>query len=1321
MNVKVNHRLLRISILLTAIAAGLSLAAAALVAPFIAPRLQSSQPDPLEAALRRVQAAGSYRFSSDITQVTLPTSKVTNVGRSSRSDRLHLEGETNLRAQSSMMHLWAQDGAVSDPSSGITVKVENGKTYVLEETGAWREQESLTDSFAPQGDFMAFLSALRDPVAHAPEERNGIAYTRFTFRLDGPALARVMRDIAKKTLAARGELPPGMELGLPAAYRDMTGDGELWIDSQGLPLRQILHMRFPEQHDEIVQAEIITDFSGYGQAAGSIGQPPGGNAVLGQLANRLPMALGLAAVMAFCILLLTRARVWRSLAGILIISLVFNPLLGDIQIGKAADASAARAAAQEQQREESRQRQELIEHMTQPQVDPHADPQNAVNAGTALSLPLTQGELAVKNGAAAAPAAPIARVDDGTDTDQDGLTDFEEEIVGTDPNYWDTDGDTISDTLEVKGFTLEPGGVQWFMDANNADSNRDGISDAAEYDFNRDGLPDDTDGDKIPDVFDDDNDGDGVPDNKDLAPFSVITDTFTAGHPFQFKLNNLTPGTPVFVDFQIRPTDEKHLWYAYNVLDWPANDREGQIQDDDGVTFAALPRMEGDPAPSANDNNGDMKLIPMLEIRIPNGSANLPPQADLTPYNISYNVYSNTEKVAYVPLSLISDEGTGRRVAFKARMRYLPSGSWTTAHQVRLVWLVQVLNDNPCDYQAADRPEGCSADNYVHNVVTVVHSYSDDWKLTGLNVKEDHGASQAIIYEDPTVDPDLIHDKALTALSAGLDQSFLSGRDQDGDTLRDVDLDEIVQRFDRLSNGSATLEQRWGIDNILRVEHQDYPTLDQAIMYTAMTDTMGVLDDRFGGPWSSNHEITPLLMYAQEARSRAVGMDAQPQGEGWVTWDGSAMVVDFHPAGQEAAPQIVTVNLKWMPYCSPAGESPTWSPCSMESWWEILDERYPELLPGDPENDPLFASGRAMVLNLYESVMMQGISRVVTQGSEIISPPGVLKTDNDLKTWFDAGNMGVKFVVNGVFMLRYTQPGLPYKLLRHLGEVYNSIQRGVNSLLTGIASWANLLEPGAVVSRNVTTGVVVGVGLALGCVLGWAGIDYLMGGQAGKITVMALVIGLQIFTGIIAPLIAVSDLIKGLKFVDKLSKLCSLQSEVAGFSKAAGVIGAVISAAITWGFFFYNMNDSHITKFSPEYNRALAEAIASTILIIVLLVLAATVIGGIIVAIVAVIDAILTVFCETGSDELKDAPGMGGACFTFSGMAVKAIAYFLYNYAPMVDVKAKDLLVLGAPQIELNHPENGLVDSNSLSFRMPVTTTVRHKVPDPADGLLIYI
>ncbi|MCB0093613.1 MAG: hypothetical protein KDE54_37245, partial [Caldilineaceae bacterium] len=54
--------------------------------------------DPVTAAWEKARAAGSYHFESEVTQITMPTAKVTNVGRSSRTERFQLNGANDLRA-----------------------------------------------------------------------------------------------------------------------------------------------------------------------------------------------------------------------------------------------------------------------------------------------------------------------------------------------------------------------------------------------------------------------------------------------------------------------------------------------------------------------------------------------------------------------------------------------------------------------------------------------------------------------------------------------------------------------------------------------------------------------------------------------------------------------------------------------------------------------------------------------------------------------------------------------------------------------------------------------------------------------------------------------------------------------------------------------------------------------------------------------------------------------------------------------------------------------------------------------------------------------
>lgn len=106
---------------------------------------------------------------------------------------------------------------------------------------------------------------------------------------------------------------------------------------------------------------------------------------------------------------------------------------------------------------------------------------------------------------------PKVVINQFTDTDNDGLLDTQEKILGTNPLKRDTDGDTVSDAIEIG------------LDINvPQDSDHDGIIDALDNDddndlvltinedINKDGSPinDDTDNDGVPNYLDANDDGD---------------------------------------------------------------------------------------------------------------------------------------------------------------------------------------------------------------------------------------------------------------------------------------------------------------------------------------------------------------------------------------------------------------------------------------------------------------------------------------------------------------------------------------------------------------------------------------------------------------------------------------------------------------------------------------------------------------------------------------------------------------------------------------------------------------------------------------------
>jgi hypothetical protein len=1276
--------------------------------------------NPVVAAWQRAQARGSYHFATDAVQVTTPTATVANVGRTSREERIHLEGQTDLRANTLHMRLWSQGGSVAQAESGVEVRVEDGKTLVRQGGGTWQEVDTFSDAFAPQGDFLAYLAAVRDVVTHPAETRANITFSRHTFRLDGPAFAGYVRDQLERAMQERGELPPGTHLDVPAYYAQMTGEGELWVGANDLPLRQILNLRFPEQREEYVTFQITVDFSEYGDPGAALMIDPA------QLVDALISLLAAFLLFGGFALALVRFRgsraLGKALALLLIPALVFGPLLNSLKVRSFLDAQTAQAAAQEQQRQEIRGRDTMRDLATASAFDPHADPLRQAVQPSLLNI--SPAALEERASLAGQPA-----VDNGTDSDGDGLTDFIEESIGTDPAYFDSDGDLITDTLEVRGFHYR--GLLWRSDPLNLDSNQDGLSDTQEWftDTNEDGVPDDSDGDGTPDLFDDDNDEDRVPDRKDLAPLARMgrgpTLAFDGNNPFQLTIQRLNSGVITFVNFQLRPQNEDHLWFAHNVLDWP-EDRQGQIQDGDGKTFADLARA-AQRAPDANEANGDMKLVPMLEIRLKGAAiANLPGQDDLRAYGISLTNWKadGSEKAAYVPLNIVHDELSGARVAFSARMPYRPGVAWGAPHEVRLVWVVQALID---ECQQATDAGFCTAYK-AHNQAYALQTYYDAWELTGLDVSEDHGSKLAIVYEDPTngVDDDLRNDAALWALANGLENTFLAGRDEDGNGQPDLTVDEIERRFNRTTNGAVSTQERWGIPNILRVERRGYEHFDQAVATTAMTETKRILNNAFREPWAadSTHTPKPMLMFAYEVDYRALSLELVAAGDGYVTASDGQLSFDFQPDGQPAVTRDRQTGLKWAAYCATGGVGgvPDWSPCADETYWDELEQRHLAFAAEPDDTSEMIRRGRLLLVQLYYSTLVQGINAVVQRDNRLLVPDFQPKKDAELEAAAAVLQTGGAAVVKMVKIGVFGEDG-KQKLLEYLGDKWTKFKEGFNSIESELPivsapfkAIRELLASGK--TLHVTLGIA-SVVVVLGAIV--AGLAVL---TKHDLLMPTISLGIKLYQRIVQPILTLKSLLSGL-ITEGASIGQALQNtfKPTSFTQTANLVSLVIGIAIVWGLFIATVLNSQTSIFSVQFNHLLAQAIAETIYLILMAILLSTGVGAIIVGIVALMDAILTSLCEFGVDQLRKVPGMGGACFTLGRTLAKLIANLIYSFEPMVDLERRDLVVAGQIDLEFADRTQGFISNNLLTASLPLTTTVTHKRPSPAnwDQIVPYL
>ena len=199
----------------------------------------AAERNPIQSVWQRVVASGSYAFTAEITQTTTPLAAIENIGRTSSSERLYLEGSTALADETMRMTLWQNGGSVGHGSneSGIEIEVDGATARARMPGQAWESIDNVTGLFAPGGNFLAWLNAVDNVVDHGEQQTQtalgSVRYTRHTFDIDSRAYARFVRE----QLTASDPLPAGLTRQLPEVFANMSGSGELWVDANGLPLR----------------------------------------------------------------------------------------------------------------------------------------------------------------------------------------------------------------------------------------------------------------------------------------------------------------------------------------------------------------------------------------------------------------------------------------------------------------------------------------------------------------------------------------------------------------------------------------------------------------------------------------------------------------------------------------------------------------------------------------------------------------------------------------------------------------------------------------------------------------------------------------------------------------------------------------------------------------------------------------------------------------------------------------------------------------------------------------------------------------------------
>lgn len=1253
---------------------GVALPLVALVLVAVAPALPGgAADDPVAAAWEHAREAGTYAFSSDVTQTATPVASVRNVGRTSRTEHMHLAGHADLDHAAMEFDLWSGSATRPTGSADLSLRHLDGQTFQRSPDGQWQPAADDAAVATPGGDMLSYLSAARDVSLVDRVEMGGEVFEAYAFTIDGPDYAATMAQQMRRSLEARGELTPGTVVDPAPMLRDMTGHGQLWIDATGFPVRQVIELGFPEQDGEQMQARIDVTFSDFGvpHDFGLPGETAGATLfnVLGGLAPVLLLALLVLGLLAAAAQLNHAGRpvLVRGLAIALAISmLITGPAPDEAQAtapapgpASAADLPDTTVWAQDA----------LASRATTP--DPH---QSLLAVGPRTAPDRTPQ-----------PTAPSTRQLSPTlDTDGDNLSDQIELTIGTLTDEADSDGDGVDDDVEVAGFSH--GGQDWYLDPFEVDSNHDGIADGLELDLNDDDVPDDTDGNGTPDVFDDDNDGDGVHDSIDLNPAGAVSTPFSDTVPFRYAIDGLatTGSLPVFVDFQLRPDDPDHLRLANSPFDWPRDDL-GQIRDIDG-------------------GPDDIRLVPMLEIAIPDGPHVLPGADAMEPFAVTVtDANTSGDRVAYVPLSLVSDESTGEAMAFAGRMRYQSQADWGPDHEARLIWAVSMDNDVRCDPEET----GCEADGYSYNQLQIVHRYADDWALTGLQVSEQHGSEVAVAYEDPAEDNDIDDAGPTWALSHVMDQRFMSATDLGGGNLGfEVTTDNLKATYDHRNNGRTT---PYNLPDVFAVETSSHTSFDEAAYETASGTNSQILEDAFGPAWSGGDSVRPLLLTMWESRTRSVSADALSTGDAYITHAAGRFAIDMAPVGAPPATINTFIGMRWQEYCGGDGASPDWRGCTPEETFERLEQRYGDIeldngaFPGIDTTDPEIATGQNMVMYLHAMAMNNGLTTLVSRDPGNGSPAQpVHQFVGDADAVVDAvaanglggASGGVAKLVSNLILLPRLEDGNEALLrLSSLG-----VRGDFDTFLA---------------NRNGYSKFAMGAGIAIGIAgLITAAVFSQLGNEAATAVLSLTLAAGQIAAGIIGPVYSVVQVVRA----GEMSGFAALMSgsETVGTAKTAGLVGMVVAILAIWGFTLYSVISTRTPAFSAEFNAAIADAFAATYTVVLLTVLAFTVVGLILVAIVAVVDLLFAAICALSDDSaIEDEEGR---CFGLSLAFTEFVSKVLYSFDVMVDLEADDLIDVGAPDIRLRDPGTGFAVGGHVDVDLPVTTRIAHNDPDGADS-----
>lgn len=1265
--------------------------------------------------LAQITNMGSYSYSARAIDTAIPLPLVENFGRTSSQSQYNIDADVNLADALTELSLTAENGNLVGGLSALYLKIEDGVVYTRPTADSeWAVSEEMDSTQTSANRPEHFLQAADNIQQIRTEAVGEETWQVYNFDVNSVRYAEMMRDMIQAELYEAGKIPEDMGIGLSDYYLDMQGNGEFWLDEEGVLRRQTIHVIYPAIPGSLDyhELEMTADYTNW-VAADQVHLPAAplqissiDTALVVPALKNVTLNVGVILLTAFFALGLARAHSRRSYAVFAIVMVLLfavQPVLETVVY--AATTERHETIIEELTASDSADTEE-IEQIRQ-QVE-----QDAVNSFNAEISPIDRAAIANHIGGLATSmysgqqSAPLLAVSN-TDTDGDGLEDHVEvNQLGLNPNNPDTDGDLISDGNEVNGFTLN--GTKFYLNPLSMDSNGDGIADTMEcielinIDANgkittnnggANATCRDTDSDGTPDYADDDNDNDLVNDWQDTALVHRIGDV-TNGLPNKelgLNIKGMTGGNkPLRVTVNFRPTDPNQLWYDRNFLDWPDNDLRGQYM-------------------RVYKTNNDLQLVPMLQLNLPKEEAlSLPtvPNAqpvvptgsgDLTNANsklftwldkslidfysmtISWVLVGSTPQLQIlVPATLRNDVRTGAPSYFSSMIMYRPNGQdlfSSGSHQMKLAWVVMLDHDRCVvpdgkkfkDYCLKDDGSAdTSGGKWVTQNNAPAHIYYENFYVTSLLVEEDLQAQAHIIYEQPD------------ATARMTDQLMLFG----------YQVEQMVGREGKTVQETFTaLTGQLGSANRLQLQSNDSngkplqnPDVINLGSYLATAVNPQLLTTAFGSYQNRVHSLMSVIQTDQRA---TLGKGANLQA--------STLTVDLSSAKVKTGTAVGIGHFK---YKAPTtASSLTWEPLSAQQAW---DGGLGQLALTTFNNLP--AAQRAGMRSLeYQSA---------AAASHRIFANGLISTKNLNSSRFGAKILEIAkqssaLTVGAILPLLVRDADIKATGSQRLALVTNRASSSaksndMNKLAAGISQLAATSD---LITASMDNTEPYGT---MDVLLYW-GID---------------VIGASIDTADAVPA-AISDapdLLKGGSIFDDPSPL----------GGSAFKFASILAAVVAYILIVITIIQLFTAKTDLERKRNFAQNVGlfvSVVGVMVLSIIISTGIGAVILAIIGAIDAVLGLVCGiingATDDNIEDTDWVRRLCGGVGGLIKEAVAFIVYNADPTVDMTASNRLNLGKPTTALIQNNNlfGMSAGNQMKFTLPVSTLMVGSKDNAGNGI----